>query len=288
VFRAKPATAFALSAIIAVLTVVAAAGGLIIDDLYRDNAFATSAWRGTDLVTLVVAVPLLIAALILSLRGSVRAQLVWLGMLDYTLYNYAYYLFGTAFNRFFLIYVALFTLSMLALIFALANVEVKETRQRFRDRTPVRWIAGYMLFVAAGIGGLWIAQSLSFVVTGQVPEFIRRVDHPTSVVFALDLSLVVPFLILGAIWLWKRQPWGYVLAAILSVKGTVYMLTLVVLSTGAMTADFPGISAELPLWGVLSIGFLAASLFLLGNVQPSKKQAESFGAQRRVLDVQDS
>jgi hypothetical protein len=271
VFHTRPTTAYVLSAIIAVLTVVAAAGGLFIDDLYRDNAFATTAWRGTDLVTLAVAVPLLVAALILSLRGSFRAQLVWLGMLDYALYNYAYYLFGTAFNRFFLIYVTLFALSILALIAALVNIEVKEIRQRFRDRTPVKWIGGFMLFVAVGIGGLWIAQSLSFVATGQVPEFIVQVDHPTSVVFALDLSMVVPFLILGAVWLWKRRPWGYVLASILCVKGTVYMLALVVLSTGAMTADFPSVSAELPMWGLLSLGFLLASLFLLGNAKIWRK-----------------
>jgi hypothetical protein len=51
VFYTKPTTEYILSGIIAVLTIVAAAGGLFIDDLYRGNAFATSAWRGTDLVT---------------------------------------------------------------------------------------------------------------------------------------------------------------------------------------------------------------------------------------------
>jgi hypothetical protein len=272
-FRTQPATAYILTAIIAALTIVVSAGGLFIDDLYRDNAFATSAWRGTDLATLAVAVPILIVALILALRGSSRAQLVWLGMLDYTLYNYAYYLFGTAFNRFFLIYVALFTLSIFALIFALAKVGVQRIRQQFRPRTPVKWIAGYMLFVAVGIGGLWIAQSLSFVVTGQVPEFIIDVAHPTSVVFALDLSLVVPFLVLGAIWLWNRQPWGYILAAILSVKGAVYMLALAAVSVSATRSGFSEASAELPLWGLLSLGFLLATLFLLGNVQSEQDSA---------------
>jgi len=214
VFRTKPTVAYILSALIAVLTIVVTAGGLFIDDLYRDNAFATSAWQGTDLATLVLVVPILVAALILSLRGSLRAQLVWLGMLDYTLYNSAYYLFGTAFNRFFLIYVALFTLSIFALIFGLAKVDVKGLARKFRAQTPVKWIASYMLFVAVGMGGLWIAQSMSFVFTRQVPQFIINVAHPTSVVFALDLSLVVPFLVLGAIWLWKHQPWGYVLEGI--------------------------------------------------------------------------
>jgi hypothetical protein len=264
--------AYALSAIIAILTVVATAGGLFVDDLYRDNAFATAAWQGTDLVTLAVAVAILIGALIFAQRGSFRAQLVWLGMLDYTLYNYAYYLFGAAFNRFFLIYVALFTLSIFALIFGLANVDVQGIRQRFRERTPVRWIAGYMLFVAVGIGGLWIAQSLSFVVSGQVPQFIIDVAHPTSVVFALDLSLVVPFLILGAIWLWKRRPWGYVLAAMLNVKGAVYMLALAGVSVVAAQAGFTEATAELPLWGLLGLGFLVASLFLLGNVKSAQEE----------------
>jgi hypothetical protein len=192
-FRADPTTACALSAIIAILMIMACAGGLFIDDLYRDNAFSASAWRGTDLATLVIAAPMLVAALILSLRGSARAQLFWLGMLDYALYNYAYYLFGTAFDRFFLIYVALLTLSIFALILGLASVNVEGVCQRLRDKTPVKWIASCMLFVAAGIIGLWIAPSLSFVVSGQVPEFILKVEHPTSIVFALDLSLAVLF-----------------------------------------------------------------------------------------------
>ena len=96
-------TAYRLSAIIIVLALVASLGGLFIKDIYRDNTFVTAAWNGNDFVTLVIALPLLVVSLILSMRGSQRAQLVWLGMLDYMLYNYAFYLFGAAFNSFFLI-----------------------------------------------------------------------------------------------------------------------------------------------------------------------------------------
>jgi hypothetical protein len=269
-FCTRSTTAHTLSVIVAVLMIVAAAGGLLIEDHYRDNAFTAWAWRGTDLVTLVVAVPILIVALIFGRRGSFQAGLVWLGMLDYTLYNYAFYLFGAAFNRFFLIYVALFTLSIFALVFAITKVDAKEVRLRFASRTPVRWIAGYMLFVALGIGGLWIAQSLGFVFSGQVPQFITDVGHPTAIVFALDLSLVVPFLVLGAIWLWQRRSWGYVLAAILNVKGAVYMLALAGVSVAQAQAGFPEALTQLPLWGVLSLGFLVASLFLLGNLKSTQ------------------
>jgi hypothetical protein len=89
-----------LSICIAILAAIAALGGLLLPGLYRDNPFVTAVWKGNDLVTLAVAVPLLAAAMVFSMRGSVRAFLIWMGMLDFMLYNYAFYLFAAAFNWF--------------------------------------------------------------------------------------------------------------------------------------------------------------------------------------------
>jgi hypothetical protein len=128
---------------IAILATVVSAGGLFLTGLYRDNPFVISAWKGNDLVTLFVVVPILIAALGFALRGSQRAQLVWIGALDYILYNYAFYLFVSAFNKFFLIYAALLGLSIFALIFGLLSLNVNAIAKRFRTKTPIKWIAGY-------------------------------------------------------------------------------------------------------------------------------------------------
>ena len=137
-FQNKLRPVYILSAIIAILATLASAGGLSLNNLYRYNTFVTSLLGGNDLVTLIVAVPLLVAALVISMRGSDRAKLVWLAMLNYMLYNYAFYLFAAAFNWFFLIYVALFTLSIFALIFGLVNIDANRIGQKFRDRTPVK------------------------------------------------------------------------------------------------------------------------------------------------------
>jgi len=51
----KPEPARILSVIIAALAAFAAAGGLLSNGPYRDNSFVTAAWRGNDLVTIVVA-----------------------------------------------------------------------------------------------------------------------------------------------------------------------------------------------------------------------------------------
>jgi ABC-type spermidine/putrescine transport system permease subunit II len=51
-------TASILSVIIGLLSVVASAGGLVMEELYRKNLWVTSQFRGSDLVRLLIIVPL--------------------------------------------------------------------------------------------------------------------------------------------------------------------------------------------------------------------------------------
>lgn len=268
-----PSKSFYLSAAIAVLALIASAGGLISKNLYRDNLFVATTWQGNDAVTLFLAIPILVLAMVHSRRGSLNAQLIWLGALDYMLYNYAFYLFGAAFNAFFLIYAALFGLSIFALIFGMVELKTPDLQQKFNARTPVKWIGGYFLFVAAGLSLIYVAQSIAFITTGQLPAIVLLAEHPTNVVFALDLTLFIPWLVTGAIWLIKRKPWGYVIAAILSVKGPLYTLVLGVNSILVMNAGIVD-SSELPLWGTLTVLGLTAGALLFGNLEHKTKDQE--------------
>lgn len=262
-------TAFLLSYLIAFLAAAASAGGLLLKGLYRDNAFVTTTWLGNDGVTLFLALPILIAALVFSKRGSLKALLIWLGALDYMLYNYAFYLFGAAFNAFFLIYAAVLGLSIFALILGAASLDVNLVKQQFSERTPVKWIGAYFLFVGFGLGLIYIIQAVGFVLSGQLPAIVKITEHPTNVVFALDLTLLIPWLLLGGIWLIKRQPWGYVIAAVLSIKGPLYTLLLGVNSVLVAQAGTVE-SSELPLWGTLTVLGLTASALLFGNMKTAQ------------------
>lgn len=186
------------------------------------------------------------------------------------LYNYTFYLFGAAFNVFFLVYAALLGLSIFALIFGLVGLDVATLSRQFSEKTPVKWIGGYFLFVAIGLSGVYLLQSIGFIVTGQLPAIVTISGHPTNVVFALDLTLLIPWLAVGAVWLMKRQPWGYVIAGILSIKGPLYTLVLAVNSLLVVRA---GISQtlELPLWGTLTVLGLIAGALLFGNMKSSMK-----------------
>ncbi len=66
------------------MATVSAVGVFATDWLYRDNTLVTTTFRGQDMVTLVVAVPLLLFGLVWEMRGSLRGRVLWLGMLFYT------------------------------------------------------------------------------------------------------------------------------------------------------------------------------------------------------------
>jgi hypothetical protein len=77
--------------------------------------------------------------------------------------------------------------------------------------------------------------------------------------------------VLGAIWLWQRQPWGYVLAAIMNVKGTIYMLALSAATVWMVQAGVLEDLSQVALWGAIGIGSLVSSLYLLRNSEPEEE-----------------
>jgi hypothetical protein len=79
--------------------------GLLLPDQYKDAEWIRVTWYGNDWITILGAVPLLWIGIRTAARGSVRGLLLTLGMVAYSVYNYAFYLFGAALNVFFPLYV---------------------------------------------------------------------------------------------------------------------------------------------------------------------------------------
>ncbi len=254
--------ALAWSVLVTGLMALASALGLLRPSLYRDNLLVSAGWRGNDLVTLAVATPALATAAVLARRGSARAALVWLGLLDYALYDYAFYLFGAAFNAAFLLYVGIVTASTFALVLGVASLDVHEVARQVGHRAP-RAVAAFLLFLALGLGGFHAAVAVSFIVTGEVPALLTTIGHPTNVIAALDLWLVVSLSVVAAWWLWRREPWGAVLGAVLTVKGAFYMLALSAATLSASRAGALDDLTQLWLWASLGVGCTGAAWALL-------------------------
>jgi hypothetical protein len=261
--------AVTLSVVVLVAMAAASAAGLLVDGLYQDPESTTSMLRGYDLVTLLVAVPLLASALLSMRRGSVRAQLVWLGVLAYGVYNYALYLFGAAFNDLFLVYVVAFSGSLSALVLVLSTLDMARIARWISPRTPARWISGLLAFLALGLGGMWIVNSVRFAVAGTAPPGSALVETPTitHLGYALDLSLLVPAYALAAVLLWHRTAWGHVAGATVLVSGTIHQLGYLVALPFQVRAGVPDATAIDPGEPPIALAFLLAAAALLAGVR---------------------
>jgi hypothetical protein len=72
-------------------------------------------------------------------------------MLGYSVYNYANYVFGTAFNDVFLVHIALFSLSVFAFALAMMGLDIPGIARQFSERTPVRLVSTRPVLVGFGL-----------------------------------------------------------------------------------------------------------------------------------------
>jgi hypothetical protein len=250
-----------LSWIVVALMALSGAAVLVVGDLLAvESPWAREAFRGGELITLVVAVPLLAAALIGMRRGMAGAEAVWIGMLLYAVYNYAYAVFGLTFNEAFLLHIGAFSAAVFALACAMPALDYGRVVEAF-GHAKATGVGIFLVVVGIGQGLLWLIILVQNAITGEVLH-----DIPVSgqhLVFALDLALLVPSLILSGILLARRRPFGILFGTGMVVMGAVYQVNLMIAGVYGAAANVPGAKAFPAESVILTAAFIIAALALL-------------------------
>jgi hypothetical protein len=180
-----------LSGALAAAALVAAAIGAFTPEIFHDPPMIVGNAQGTSLVILVVAIPTLIASMVVAARGSLRAVIVWLGALAYILYNAVVFAFATTFNGLFLVDVAMLSLAFWSFVTVLTHVDADGVRTGFASRLPVRWIACYLLAIAVLNALAWLAQIIPAIVTNTKPASLDGTSFLTNPFHVLDFAFIV-------------------------------------------------------------------------------------------------
>jgi len=258
-----------------VLTVVATLVGLFVPDFYRDAPVLLPQVYGQDLLTLVVAVPALAVSLFFAARGSLRGYVSWLGVTGYLLYTYASYAFMTAFNELYLVYVALLWLTLFTFVGGTVRLDAPALKRRVGDAS-IRAYVGFQLLLVVLISLLWLSEILPATVSGTTPPSIADAGLPTSVIYSLDLGVVVPAFALSAYWLWQRQAWGYAFTAVLLVKIATLGGAVLAMSVFMVRDGQPVPLPQIVIFGALTL----VSVFLMGRFLLSIGSEPRFTADR--------
>ncbi len=214
-----------------------------------DTVSSAAQMQANDVVTLVLGLPLLAVSYWLSRRGSLRGRLLLTGTLGFILYTYITMCFGAAYNALFLVYVALFGLSLFSFILSMTSFDLETLPAHFAETLPRRRIAALLLFVAAFLLLAWLSRIVPTIDGAQAPPL----ENVTSMfIQAMDLALIVPLCAVAAVLLLRRQAWGYLLASVglfkfLAMGIAVSLMGLNMARVGApegpgMVAVFAGIA----------------------------------------------
>ena len=209
---------------------------LLVGGVYRHNGLQiASEGVGWDLVTLCLVVPALALTLPALLRGSLRGTLLSAGLLLYFLYQYTEYAVALAYGPFFILYVAIVGLSVSGLALLLSRVDVGALPARFGPRFPRRAMVAFGLYMGLLLGGLWLPLLARTFDAAGVTELY---GGTTLVVQAFDLGFLVPLGLFTAVTVYRRLPVGYLLSAVVIVKGMSIAAGIVaMLVVEAITTD---------------------------------------------------
>lgn len=226
------------SILIIVLTLVVAGGGLLLGGgegmhevrnqfdepvvIYgtgaysRDSLFKAPIFRGTDLIMLLFAVPLTLAVTFAPKSfGGVNRALILSSLYGVFLYYSAGLALGASFNYLFLVYVALFSVSLLALAFSLSSLDWGQIGKLYSKALPFTGFNVFLVLTGAALILAWMPDIIPALASGGSLKLIEV--YTTEVTYVLDMGIIGPSAIVAIFMLKGRKPAGIVALAMLLV-----------------------------------------------------------------------
>jgi hypothetical protein len=287
-----------LCGLIAILAIVAAGAGLFYSTegesyeiitprgetvelhgqgLYHfDSVMKAAANRGSDVLTIAVGVPLLIVAVALHRRGSLRGTLLLIGSLVYILYVYASLSLGAAYNHLFLLYVVLFGASVTALALTIQAARTRGLEQRITPSMPRKGPAIFMLASGAVTLVIWMMDPVAALIENEAPGLLE--SGTTLVTHALDLAIIVPAAIAAGVLILRGQATGYLIAMALLVLEAMLAPMIVLQTVFQVSAGITYTTAEIagPIGGFVAIALIAIWVLvtILRNIEDTQPEPD--------------
>lgn len=210
---------------ILVLTVATTVAGLVVPG-YHADVETLARVRSEDVATLAAGVPAMAVGLLRARRRSLPGLVVWLDSVAFSSYVWGSRALQLEFNASFFLHLLLTTLSLFALAAGLAAVDARAVRGRLENRLNTGLFAAALYFLAAGLSFLWLSDIVPAAIGGTTPQIVQEFGPQGIASVVVDLGIIVPAMVIGAVLLGWKRPAGYLAAGVLLVFGALLGPTL--------------------------------------------------------------
>jgi hypothetical protein len=231
----------------------------------HDSVAMASQAIAQDYVTLFLGTPLLLVSLYLTRKGLLKGKLLLTGTLGYFLYTYASYSFLSMYNSMFLAYVLLMSASFFAFTLAMMSFDIPKLPQHFNEKLPVKFIGGFFLLISFVFAMMWLGKIVPSFINHTAPAGLEQ--YTTLVIQALDLGFVIPVSILAGILLIKRIPFGFLLAAVITLKDVTLLTAISAMLFLQMRAGVEISMAVVAILLLINIIIIYIMFLILKNVK---------------------
>lgn len=221
---------FTLSIIVATLTTALSLAGLLLPMAMYPGEELRQSFITNDVVNLVIGLPVLLGALWLARRGKLPGLLGLPGALFYVTYNAIAYAAAMPLTWPFFIHLGLAILSAVAIFLLVSSIDGAGVQAQLQGRVAERFSACVLI----GFGALFFLRA--------VAEFFDGAAGMAEFGVHVADGLITPFWILGGLYLWRKQPLGYVSAAGLLFQASMLFVSLLaffILQPFVAGAPFP-------------------------------------------------
>lgn len=252
------------------LAIVSFYGAFVKETYVRETPSMAAQGMGQDVVDLFIILPLLLFSLLFVRKNSRLAYFVFAGTLFYLLYSFVIYSLGVHFNNLFLRYCLTLGLSLYTFIILISELNRVEVESWFSQKLPVRVIAGYLIIVAILFYLIWFKDVVPAVLNSTIPKSVSDYNLLVNPVHVIDISFVLPGLIITAIFLIRKLRLGFIFAPIALVFILLMALALIGM---VMMLKVKEIGEETSVVGIF-IALAIISMVFLGYFIRSLKSAE--------------
>lgn len=249
-----------LSIIVAGLMTALSLVGLLFPMVTYPSEELRQSFVANDVVNLVIGLPVLLGALWLARRGKLAGLLGLPGALFYVTYNAIAYAAAMPLTWPFFAHLGLAILSVAAIFLLLSSVDGAAVQARLLGRVAERFGAGVLM----GFGALFFLRAMA--------EFFDGAAGTAEFGLLVADGLTTPFWILGSLYLWRKQPFGYISGAGLLFQASmlfVGLLTFFILQPFVAGVPFPLVDFFVILL-MGSVCFVPFGLFLRGVISSEK------------------
>jgi len=245
-----------ISFLVSIMSLFSALLGFFYKNLYENviltGVFKTTFVPGTisqDIIAIASSFIMFILILLYLKTEDNRLLISIIGLLSFYFYGYGIFVISAIFTSIYLVYMAIFSLSILGMIIGICGFTDEYIKSLFLPK----WIRicgiAFLSMIVLIFMSIWIIDLIPYTKNHTVPEFYA--------VYILDLCFILPLFIVIIYMLIKNIKRAYVFLGIALLKTGTLILSVVI---GCFVAPLYGVQED------ISMIFIYSSIVIIGFV----------------------